>query len=81
MALKQDFWSTLDQITYFEPGRILFNAIRHNATPIPVATGATKASLADLRFEIDRLIFVYICIYLSLPNARCLDEVQGERVG
>ena len=48
MALKQDFWSTRDHITYFEPGRCLFKAMRHKATPMPVATGATKASLADL---------------------------------
>ena len=53
MALKQDFWSTRDHMTYLEPGLCLFNAIKHKATPMPVATGATKASFADLEKKVD----------------------------
>ena len=63
MALKQDFWSTRDHITYFEPGLCLFKAIRHKATPMPVATGATKASLADLKFK-KKIQRVFLAILL-----------------
>jgi hypothetical protein len=35
-------------MTYLDPGLDLLRAMRQKATPIPVATGATKASLADL---------------------------------
>ena len=46
--MKQDFWSILDQMTYFASGLFSLRAMSTNAMAIPVATGATKASRTDL---------------------------------
>ena len=45
MALKQDFWSILDQTTYFACGLLRRRESKHKTMAIPVETGATKASL------------------------------------
>ena len=72
MALKQDFWSTRDQMTYLEPGLCLFRAIKHKATPIPVATGATKASLADLKRFFKDILLTHFGWYFG----PIIDEVR-----